>query len=53
MDPNSQNLCDALAHDNDKAATGNNFVMDLHLELIQAQHRIAVKLFKLTQGKVQ
>ncbi|XP_019370589.1 PREDICTED: cilia- and flagella-associated protein 54 isoform X2 [Gavialis gangeticus] len=49
MDPNGQNLRDALAHDSDKAATGNHFVMDLHLELIRAQHRIAVKLFKLTR----
>uniref|UniRef100_A0A8C3F4F5 Cilia and flagella associated protein 54 n=1 Tax=Chrysemys picta bellii TaxID=8478 RepID=A0A8C3F4F5_CHRPI len=27
----------------------NNFVMDLHLELIQAQHRVAVKLLNMKQ----
>ncbi|XP_063252340.1 cilia- and flagella-associated protein 54 isoform X2 [Prinia subflava] len=30
--------------------TDNGFVTDLHLELIQAQHRVAVKLLKITQG---
>uniref|UniRef100_F6R292 Cilia and flagella associated protein 54 n=1 Tax=Ornithorhynchus anatinus TaxID=9258 RepID=F6R292_ORNAN len=30
--------------------TANSFVMDLHLELIQAQHRIAVMLINQTSG---
>ncbi|XP_038611995.1 cilia- and flagella-associated protein 54 [Tachyglossus aculeatus] len=30
--------------------TANSFVMDLHLELIQAQHRIAVMLLNQTSG---
>ncbi|XP_048796849.1 cilia- and flagella-associated protein 54 isoform X5 [Lagopus muta] len=45
-----QNLSSVLEWSNDKTRTGNIFLMDLHLELIQAQHRIAVKLLKLTQG---
>ncbi|KAM8820072.1 cilia- and flagella-associated protein 54 [Eudromia elegans] len=39
-----------LEWDNDKPETGNGFVIDLHLELIQAQHRVAVKLLKLIEG---
>ncbi|KAM6292902.1 cilia- and flagella-associated protein 54 [Porphyrio hochstetteri] len=35
---------------NVKTGTGNGFEMDLHLELIQAQHRVAVKLLKMAQG---
>ncbi|XP_071892420.1 cilia- and flagella-associated protein 54 isoform X2 [Anas platyrhynchos] len=50
VDSNGQNLNSVLGLGNDKTGTGNNFLMDLHLELIQAQHRIAVKLLKLTQG---
>ncbi|XP_021247900.1 cilia- and flagella-associated protein 54 isoform X2 [Numida meleagris] len=50
VDSNDQNLSSILEWSNDKTGTGNSFLMDLHLELIQAQHRIAVKLLKLTQG---
>ncbi|XP_015271758.1 PREDICTED: cilia- and flagella-associated protein 54 [Gekko japonicus] len=32
-----------------KSMIGNNFIMDLHLELILAQHRVAIKLFNLAQ----
>uniref|UniRef100_UPI0010A09C34 cilia- and flagella-associated protein 54-like n=1 Tax=Podarcis muralis TaxID=64176 RepID=UPI0010A09C34 len=35
---------------NEKSVIGNNFIMDLHIELIQAQHRVAVKLLNLPQG---
>ncbi|XP_064899545.1 cilia- and flagella-associated protein 54 isoform X2 [Columba livia] len=45
-----QNLNSVLGCGNDKTGTGDGFVMDLHLELIQAQHRVAVKLLKMTQG---
>ncbi|XP_066490590.1 cilia- and flagella-associated protein 54 [Tiliqua scincoides] len=34
---------------NEKSIAGNNFLMDLHLELIKAQHRVAVKLLELTR----
>ncbi|XP_065416879.1 cilia- and flagella-associated protein 54 isoform X5 [Chrysemys picta bellii] len=47
---NGQNLNASSAYGNDKPAPGNNFVMDLHLELIQAQHRVAVKLLNMKQG---
>ncbi|XP_061438715.1 cilia- and flagella-associated protein 54 [Rhineura floridana] len=40
------NKCDT----NEKSVIGNNFIIDLHIELIQAQHRVAVKLLNLTQG---
>ncbi|XP_009947172.1 PREDICTED: uncharacterized protein CFAP54, partial [Leptosomus discolor] len=50
VDPNDQNLNSLFGYGNDKTGTGNGFVMDLHLELIQAQHRVAVKLLKMTQG---
>ncbi|XP_035756904.1 cilia- and flagella-associated protein 54 isoform X4 [Egretta garzetta] len=50
VDSNDQNLNSVLGCGNDKTATGNGFVMDLHLELIQAQHRVAVKLLKMAQG---
>ncbi|KAM6383530.1 cilia- and flagella-associated protein 54 [Alca torda] len=50
VDSNDQNLNFVLGCGNDKTGTGNGFVMDLHLELIQAQHRVAVKLLKMTQG---
>ncbi|XP_025979014.2 cilia- and flagella-associated protein 54 [Dromaius novaehollandiae] len=50
VDLDGQNLNSSLGWDNDKPETGNGFVIDLHLELIQAQHRVAVKLLKLTQG---
>ncbi|XP_072204292.1 cilia- and flagella-associated protein 54 [Excalfactoria chinensis] len=46
----SQNLSSVLEWSSDRTRTGNSFLMDLHLELIQAQHRIAVKILKLTQG---
>ncbi|XP_010560285.1 PREDICTED: uncharacterized protein CFAP54 [Haliaeetus leucocephalus] len=50
VDSNDQNLKSVLGCANDKTGTGNGFLMDLHLELIQAQHRVAVKLLKMTQG---
>nr|XP_032644431.1 cilia- and flagella-associated protein 54 isoform X7 [Chelonoidis abingdonii] len=46
---NGQNLNASSAY-GDKPAPGNNFVMDLHLELIQAQHRVAVRLLNMKQG---
>ncbi|KAM6095385.1 cilia- and flagella-associated protein 54 [Chlamydotis macqueenii] len=49
MDSNDQNLNSVLGC-NDKTGTENSFVVDLHLELIQAQHRVAVKLLKMTQA---
>ncbi|XP_025909263.1 cilia- and flagella-associated protein 54 [Nothoprocta perdicaria] len=49
VDLDGQNL-NSLGRDNDKPETGTGFVIDLHLELIQAQHRVAVKLLKLTEG---
>lgn len=33
-----------------KPITPNNFIMDLHLELIQAQHQIAVVLLDQLEG---
>ncbi|XP_036093176.1 cilia- and flagella-associated protein 54 isoform X3 [Rousettus aegyptiacus] len=36
-----------------KPVTPNNFIMDLHLELIQAQHRVAVVLLDQLQGILQ
>lgn len=53
MDSNDQNMKSVLGCANDKTGTGNGFLMDLHLELIQAQHRVAVKLLKMTQGRFQ
>ncbi|XP_027535729.1 cilia- and flagella-associated protein 54 [Neopelma chrysocephalum] len=50
VDSNYQNLNSVLGCGNDKTGTDNGFVADLHLELIQAQHRVAVKLLKMTQG---
>ncbi|KAK2534973.1 Cfap54 [Columba guinea] len=50
VDSTDQNLNSVLGCGNDKTGTGDGFVMDLHLELIQAQHRVAVKLLKMTQG---
>ncbi|XP_027743250.1 cilia- and flagella-associated protein 54 [Empidonax traillii] len=50
VDSNDQNLNSVLGCGNDKTETDNGFVADLHLELIQAQHRVAVKLLKITQG---
>ncbi|XP_075789877.1 cilia- and flagella-associated protein 54 isoform X3 [Pelodiscus sinensis] len=47
---NGQNLNASSAYDDDKPTSGNNFVMDLHLELIQAQHRVALKLLNMKQG---
>ncbi|XP_062348340.1 cilia- and flagella-associated protein 54 [Cinclus cinclus] len=46
---NDQSLNSVLGCDSDKTGTDNGFVTDLHLELIQAQHRVAVKLLKITQ----
>ncbi|XP_066039514.1 cilia- and flagella-associated protein 54 [Chamaea fasciata] len=50
VDSNDQNLNSVLGCGDDKTGTDNGFVTDLHLELIQAQHRVAVKLLKITQG---
>ncbi|XP_065597313.1 cilia- and flagella-associated protein 54 [Cyrtonyx montezumae] len=50
VDSNGQNLSSVLEWSDDKTGRRNIFLMDLHLELIQAQHRIAVKILKLTQG---
>ncbi|XP_051639987.1 cilia- and flagella-associated protein 54 isoform X3 [Manacus candei] len=50
VDSNDQNLNSVLGCGNDKTGTDNGFAADLHLELIQAQHRVAVKLLKITQG---
>ncbi|KAM9292811.1 LOW QUALITY PROTEIN: cilia- and flagella-associated protein 54 [Morus bassanus] len=50
VDSRDQHLISVLGCGNDKTGTGNGFIMDLHLELIQAQHRVAVKLLKMTQG---
>ncbi|OWK63086.1 Cilia- and flagella-associated protein 54, partial [Lonchura striata] len=50
VDSNDQNLNSVLGCGDDKTGTSNGFVTDLHLELIQAQHRVAVKLLKITQG---
>ncbi|XP_030335899.1 cilia- and flagella-associated protein 54 isoform X2 [Strigops habroptila] len=49
VDSNDQNLNSVLGCASDNTGTGNSFVMDLHLELIQAQHRVSVKLLKITQ----
>ncbi|XP_010014599.1 PREDICTED: uncharacterized protein CFAP54, partial [Nestor notabilis] len=48
-DSNDQNLNSVLGCANDNTGTGSSFVMDLHLELLQAQHRVAVKLLKMAQ----
>ncbi|XP_059702721.1 cilia- and flagella-associated protein 54 [Haemorhous mexicanus] len=50
VDSNDQNLNSVLGNGDDKRGTDNGFVTDLHLELIQAQHRVAVKLLKIIQG---
>ncbi|XP_067998988.1 cilia- and flagella-associated protein 54 [Melanerpes formicivorus] len=50
VDSNDQNLNFGLGGGGEKAETENGFVMDLHLELIQTQHRVAVKLLKMAQG---
>jgi hypothetical protein len=39
-----------IAGDTYKPISANSFMMDLHLELIQAQHRIAVMLLDQLQG---
>ncbi|XP_057281110.1 cilia- and flagella-associated protein 54 isoform X1 [Pezoporus wallicus] len=49
VDSNDQNLNSILGCANNNMGTGDTFAMDLHLELIQAQHRVAVKLLKMTQ----
>ncbi|XP_063165398.1 cilia- and flagella-associated protein 54 [Candoia aspera] len=51
MTAEEQNLNKTLSSDNERSVIGNNFIMDLHTELIQAQHRIAVKLLNATQGR--
>ncbi|XP_015482778.1 cilia- and flagella-associated protein 54 isoform X2 [Parus major] len=50
VDSNDQNLNSVLGCGDDRTGTDNGFVRDLHLELIQAQHRVAVKLLKITQA---
>ncbi|KAM4902054.1 cilia- and flagella-associated protein 54 [Sylvia borin] len=50
VDSNGQNLNSVVGCGDGKTGTDNGFVTDLHLELIQAQHRVAVKLLKITQG---
>ncbi|XP_041330192.1 cilia- and flagella-associated protein 54 [Pyrgilauda ruficollis] len=50
VDSNYLNLNSVLGCGDDKTGTDNGFVTDLHLELIQAQHRVAVKILKITQG---
>ncbi|KAM7056788.1 cilia- and flagella-associated protein 54 [Acridotheres tristis] len=47
---NDQTLNSILGYGDDKTGADNGFVTDLHLDLIQAQHRVAVKLLKITQG---
>ncbi|KAL2309589.1 hypothetical protein Nmel_005802, partial [Mimus melanotis] len=47
---NDQSLNSVLGCGGDKTGADNGFVTDLHLELIQAQHRVAVKRLKITQG---
>ncbi|XP_042324461.1 cilia- and flagella-associated protein 54 isoform X2 [Sceloporus undulatus] len=45
-----QNLSRSLTSETmERSPTGNNFIMDLHIDLIQAQHRVAVKLLNLRQ----
>ncbi|XP_062838899.1 cilia- and flagella-associated protein 54 isoform X2 [Anolis carolinensis] len=45
-----QNLSSSSSSEiGEKLPIGNNFIMDLHIDLIQAQHRVAVKLLNLTQ----
>lgn len=53
MDSNDEDLNSVLGCGDDKTGTDNGFVTDLHLELIQAQHRVAVKLLKIQQGRFQ
>ncbi|XP_010290005.1 PREDICTED: uncharacterized protein CFAP54, partial [Phaethon lepturus] len=50
VDSSDENLNSVLGCGNDMTGTGNGFLMDLHLELIQAQHRVAVKLLKIAEG---
>ncbi|XP_037245608.1 cilia- and flagella-associated protein 54 [Falco rusticolus] len=50
VDSNDQDLNSLLGCGNDNTGTGDVFLMDLHLELIQAQHRVAVKLLKMIKG---
>lgn len=53
MTINEQNLNGSPENETaQKSMIGNNFIMDLHLELILAQHRVAIKLFNLIQGKM-
>uniref|UniRef100_A0A670IXX3 Cilia and flagella associated protein 54 n=1 Tax=Podarcis muralis TaxID=64176 RepID=A0A670IXX3_PODMU len=48
--PDGTSVLDNCSYDiNEKSVIGNNFIMDLHIELIQAQHRVAVKLLNLPQ----
>lgn len=53
MTAEEQVLNKTSSSDNERSPIGNNFIMDLHIELIQAQHRIAIKLLNGTQGKVK
>ncbi|KAF4791553.1 hypothetical protein TURU_129343 [Turdus rufiventris] len=49
---NDRSLNPVLGRGNDKRGGDSAFVTDLHLELIQAQHRVAVKLLKITQEEL-
>ncbi|XP_039214094.1 cilia- and flagella-associated protein 54 isoform X2 [Crotalus tigris] len=49
MTAEEQVLNKTSSSDNERSPIGNNFIMDLHIELIQAQHRIAIKLLNGTQ----
>ncbi|KAL7982516.1 hypothetical protein Chor_010114 [Crotalus horridus] len=53
MTAEEQVLNKTSSSDNERSPIGNNFIMDLHIELIQAQHRIAIKLLNGTEGKVK
>lgn len=53
MYSNDRSLNPVLGRGDDKRGGDGAFVTDLHLELIQAQHRVAVKLLKITQGRFQ
>ncbi|XP_030309874.1 cilia- and flagella-associated protein 54 [Calypte anna] len=49
VESNDENLNSVLGCGNSQTGTGYGFVVDLHLELIQAQHRVSVKLLKMAQ----
>ncbi|XP_062991053.1 cilia- and flagella-associated protein 54 [Elgaria multicarinata webbii] len=50
MTKNDENLNRSFPSDtSEKSTIGNNFIMDLHVDLIQAHHRIAVKILNVAQ----